>query len=155
MQFLHVILMFSLAIGFAVEILVGHMIGAGELHAAHKLVRKSLVLGFVVAFLVAGGFALSGPWLLAQFTADHEIIALGLYDRDFLARYTKDYRWAHLDIAGTAWKSGGAKGGTGRPVGLLTQFLLDQAAAGKAALQRKAEPRKASIKSAAKPASKA
>jgi len=77
MQFLHVILMFSLAIGFAVEILVGHMIGAGELHAAHKLVRKSLALGFVVAFLVAGSFALSGPWLLAQFTSDPEIIALG------------------------------------------------------------------------------
>lgn len=77
MQFLHVILMFSLAIGFAVEILVGHMIGAGELHAAHKLVRKSLILGFVVAFLVAGSFALAGPWLLAQFTSDPQIIALG------------------------------------------------------------------------------
>lgn len=77
MQFLHVILMFSLAIGFAVEILVGHMIGAGQLHAAHKLVRKSLVLGFVVAFVVAGSFALAGPWLMAQFTSDPEIIALG------------------------------------------------------------------------------
>lgn len=77
MQFLHVILMFSLAIGFAVEILVGHMIGAGELHAAHKLVRKSLILGFVVAFVVAGSFALAGPWLLAQFTSDPQIIALG------------------------------------------------------------------------------
>lgn len=77
MQFLHVILMFSLAIGFAVEILVGHMVGAGELHAAHQLVRRSLALGFVVAFLVAGSFALAGPWLLRQFTADPEIIALG------------------------------------------------------------------------------
>ncbi|MBL8276708.1 MAG: MATE family efflux transporter [Pelomonas sp.] len=77
MQFLHVILMFSLAIGFAVEILVGHMIGAGQLHAAHKLVRKSLMLGFVVAFMVAGSFALAGPWLMAQFTSDPEIIALG------------------------------------------------------------------------------
>ncbi|HEY8880448.1 MAG TPA: MATE family efflux transporter [Roseateles sp.] len=77
MQFLHVILMFSLAIGFAVEILVGHMIGAGELHAAHKLVRKSLGLGIVVAFLVAGSFALAGPWLLKQFTSDPEIVAMG------------------------------------------------------------------------------
>ncbi len=77
MQFLHVILMFGLAIGFAVEILVGHMVGAGELHAAHQLVRKSLGLGLVVAFLVACGFALAGPWLLRQFTADPEIIALG------------------------------------------------------------------------------
>ncbi len=41
----------------------------------------------------------------------------------FLSRYTKNYRWAHLDIAGTAWKSGVAKGATGRPVPLLTAFL--------------------------------
>jgi len=52
----------------------------------------------------------------------------------FLAKFTKAYRWAHLDIAGSAWKSGGAKGGTGRPVGLLTRFILDQAAAGKDAI---------------------
>lgn len=45
----------------------------------------------------------------------------------FLSRFTKAYHWAHLDIAGTAWKSGAAKGATGRPVPLLTQFLLDQA----------------------------
>ncbi len=44
----------------------------------------------------------------------------------FLARYTKDYRWAHLDIAGTAWVSGTKKGATGRPVPLLTQYILDQ-----------------------------
>ena len=44
----------------------------------------------------------------------------------FLARYTKDYRWAHLDIAGTAWVSGAKKGATGRPVPLLTQYILDQ-----------------------------
>ena len=44
----------------------------------------------------------------------------------FLARFTKKYRWAHLDIAGTAWKSGGEKGATGRPVPLLTQFILSQ-----------------------------
>ncbi len=42
----------------------------------------------------------------------------------FLQRFAADYPWAHLDIAGTAWKSGGAKGATGRPVGLLVQFLL-------------------------------
>jgi leucyl aminopeptidase len=45
----------------------------------------------------------------------------------FLRRFTGKYRWAHLDIAGTAWKSGAAKGATGRPVPLLTQFLLSQA----------------------------
>ena len=43
----------------------------------------------------------------------------------FLARYTKEMRWAHLDIAGTAWISGTNKGATGRPVPLLIQFLLD------------------------------
>ncbi len=46
----------------------------------------------------------------------------------FLKRFTSAYRWAHLDIAGTAWKSGPAKGATGRPVPLLTHFVLDQAA---------------------------
>jgi leucyl aminopeptidase len=45
----------------------------------------------------------------------------------FLGRFTKDYKWAHLDIAGTAWNSGGNKGATGRPVPLLTQYLLEQA----------------------------
>ena len=45
----------------------------------------------------------------------------------FLARFTRKYRWAHLDIAGTAWKSGKEKGASGRPVPLLTQFLLARA----------------------------
>lgn len=49
----------------------------------------------------------------------------------FLERYTKKYTWAHLDIAGTAWKSGAAKGATGRPVALLTTFLMNRAAAAK------------------------
>lgn len=44
----------------------------------------------------------------------------------FLSRFTQKYRWAHLDIAGTAWKSGKEKGSTGRPVPLLTQFLISQ-----------------------------
>lgn len=43
----------------------------------------------------------------------------------FLSRFTKNYRWAHLDIAGTAWKSGKEKGATGRPVPLLTQYLIN------------------------------
>lgn len=45
----------------------------------------------------------------------------------FLARFTKKFKWAHLDIAGTAWKSGKKKGATGRPVPLLTQFLIERA----------------------------
>jgi leucyl aminopeptidase len=42
----------------------------------------------------------------------------------FLQRFAQKYPWAHLDIAGTAWKSGTAKGATGRPVGLLLEFLM-------------------------------
>ena len=45
----------------------------------------------------------------------------------FLSRFTKKFDWAHLDIAGTAWKSGGDKGATGRPVPLLTHYLLQRA----------------------------
>ena len=46
----------------------------------------------------------------------------------FLKRYTAKFPWAHLDIAGTAWKSGAAKGASGRPVPLLTHFVLSRAA---------------------------
>lgn len=44
----------------------------------------------------------------------------------FLASFAKEYKWAHLDIAGVAWKQGGAKGSTGRPVPLLVQYLLNR-----------------------------
>ncbi len=44
----------------------------------------------------------------------------------FLSRFTKAYPWAHLDIAGVAWKSGTNKGASGRPVGMLTRYLMDQ-----------------------------
>jgi len=44
----------------------------------------------------------------------------------FLSRFAKKMHWAHLDIAGTAWISGGNKGATGRPVPLLTQYLLQR-----------------------------
>jgi len=45
----------------------------------------------------------------------------------FLSRFTKSFKWAHLDIAGTAWVSGDRKGATGRPVPLLVQFLMKRA----------------------------
>ena len=45
----------------------------------------------------------------------------------FLQRFVGDMLWAHLDIAGTAWREGGAKGATGRPVPLLVEYLLDAA----------------------------
>ena len=44
----------------------------------------------------------------------------------FLENFTRNYTWAHLDIAGTAWKSGAQKGATGRPVPLLTSFLMNR-----------------------------
>ena len=47
----------------------------------------------------------------------------------FLSRFTKAYSWAHLDIAGTAWNSGANKGATGRPVSLLTQFIINKSKA--------------------------
>ena len=46
----------------------------------------------------------------------------------FLSRFAKKFDWAHLDIAGTAWKSGKEKGSTGRPVALLAHFLIERAA---------------------------
>ena len=45
----------------------------------------------------------------------------------FLQRFAQKFPWAHLDIAGTAWKSGAAKGATGRPVGLLLDYIVGQA----------------------------
>jgi len=44
----------------------------------------------------------------------------------FLAKFAKKFHWAHLDIAGTAWDSGANKGATGKPVALLSQFLINQ-----------------------------
>ena len=79
----------------------------------------------------------------------------------FLSKFTQAYRWAHLDIAGSAWKSGAAKGGTGRPVGLLTQFILNQASAGAAAIQplpakpaKKVATKKVATKAVTQPAVK-
>jgi len=47
----------------------------------------------------------------------------------FLSKFTEKFRWAHIDIAGTAWRTGAGKGATGRPVPLLSQYLIDRAAA--------------------------
>lgn len=76
-QLMYGVLLFGLATGFAVEIMVGHMIGGGQLHAAHKLVRRALAVGLVVSVVVATAFALAAPWLLGFFTRDAQIIALG------------------------------------------------------------------------------
>lgn len=63
----------------------------------------------------------------------------------FLHRFAQNYPWAHLDIAGTAWKGGAAKGSTGRPVGLLVEYLLAQegVVAKERAPATKAKPAKA------------
>ena len=66
----------------------------------------------------------------------------------FLQRFAGKFPWAHLDIAGTAWKGGAAKGATGRPVGLLLDYVLAQAHAAAA------PARKASARPAAKPVRK-
>lgn len=71
------IIVFSLATAFAVEIMVGHMVGAGELGAAHRLVRTSLYRGLVISGAVSGAVALAGPLLLRLFTNDATIVAEG------------------------------------------------------------------------------
>jgi leucyl aminopeptidase len=60
----------------------------------------------------------------------------------FLSRFAKAYDWAHLDIAGTAWKSGKDKGATGRPVPLLVQFLQDRADIATGNVVRRGRPRR-------------
>jgi len=74
----------------------------------------------------------------------------------FLQRFAKSFAWAHLDIAGTAWRSGAAKGATGRPVGLLLQYLLSLSAV-PVALKTEGKPKtanKTKPAAAAKPADK-
>jgi leucyl aminopeptidase len=58
----------------------------------------------------------------------------------FLQRFTKDYPWAHLDIAGSAWKSGAAKGATGRPVPSLLAYLMAQTPTATKSTKRSAKP---------------
>jgi len=60
----------------------------------------------------------------------------------FLSRFAKAYDWAHLDIAGTAWKSGKDKGATGRPVPMLVQFLQDRADIALGNVVRRGRPRR-------------
>jgi leucyl aminopeptidase len=60
----------------------------------------------------------------------------------FLQRFTTAYPWGHLDIAGTGWKGGSAKGSTGRPVGLLVEFIMGQQGEPQAKPARKTARRK-------------
>lgn len=73
----YLVVMASLAIGLSVEILVGHLIGAGRLHEAHRLVRRALALGLVISLALALALALCGSTLLGLFTQDTAILTTG------------------------------------------------------------------------------
>ena len=94
----------------------------------------------VSALIKAGQVSLDTVWRLPLDAAYHEQLKSNFADvaniggrpagsvtaACFLSRFTEKYKWAHLDVAGTAWKSGAAKGSTGRPVPLLLNYLLEQ-----------------------------
>lgn len=77
LQLNHAVLLFGLATGLSVEIVVGHLVGAGRLHDAHRLVRRALVWGLGASLAVATLVALAAPWLLGHFTQDRQILATG------------------------------------------------------------------------------
>jgi len=73
-QLMNLVVLFTAAIGFAGEILVGHLIGAGRLHEAQRMVKRSLGIGLVVSVLIAATAAATAPWTLRLFTHDAAII---------------------------------------------------------------------------------
>lgn len=77
-QLMYFILLAGLATGFAAEIVVGHLIGAGRLHEAHALVRRALGRGLALSLAVALCFALASPWLLGLFSHDPAIVSAGV-----------------------------------------------------------------------------
>ena len=76
-QFIHFILLGGLAIGLSMELVIGHLIGAGRLREANRRLRKSLRLGFISGTGGALVAALCAPWLLGYFTQDAEILRQG------------------------------------------------------------------------------
>lgn len=74
-QVIMVVLLSGLATGLSVEVLVGHLVGAGRLREAHVLVRHALARGLAVSVVVATLAALAAPWLMRLFTRDAEIVA--------------------------------------------------------------------------------
>jgi Na+-driven multidrug efflux pump len=74
LQILRYVLLVSLAIGWACEIMVGHLVGAGDFEAAHQLVRKGWRNGLWASGALALGAALGAPWLMRLFTRDAAII---------------------------------------------------------------------------------
>jgi len=78
LQISYVTLMFGLATGLSAEIAVGHLVGAGRLHDAHRLVRRALLAGIAFSIAATGASALLAPWTLQLFTADTAIIGEGI-----------------------------------------------------------------------------
>jgi putative MATE family efflux protein len=76
-QLMNLIVLFGVSMGFACEILIGHLIGAGQLRAANRLLRKTLVWGLGVSFGIALLTAATAPWTLRVFTQDARIISMG------------------------------------------------------------------------------
>ena len=76
LQTLRFVLLISLAIGWACEIMVGHLVGAGEFHTAHALVRKGLRNGIAASGAIALLAALAAPWLMRAFTHDPAVIQM-------------------------------------------------------------------------------
>lgn len=74
LQTLRYVLLISLAIGWACEIMVGHLIGSGKFRDAHELVRKGLRNGVVASGALALLAALCAPWLMRAFTSDPAVI---------------------------------------------------------------------------------
>jgi len=97
--------------------------------------------GLADALLEAGEYSHDRAWRMPLWSDYEEALKSNFADvanvggRDagavtaacFLARFAREFRWAHLDIAGVAWLGGKEKGATGRPVRLLSQLLLDRA----------------------------
>jgi leucyl aminopeptidase len=111
------------------------VIALGHVHSGLFSADEDLV----AALTKAGNASLDTVWRLPLDAAYHEQLKSNFADvaniggrpggsitaACFLSRFTEQYKWAHLDIAGTAWKSGAAKGSTGRPVPLLVNYLLE------------------------------
>lgn len=76
-QLMTFILLFGLAMGLATEIIVGHCVGAGQLHRADRFVHTALVMSLAVSFILSLSFAFLGHTLLGFFTKDAQIIATG------------------------------------------------------------------------------
>jgi putative MATE family efflux protein len=74
-QITTVVVLYSLSLGLAGEVLIGHLVGAGALRHAHRVLRRSLIWGLTGSTLLATLVALGAPWILRLFTQDAAIIA--------------------------------------------------------------------------------